>query len=158
MKPAVVWSPDSKRILTYKIDHRNAASVIWFSRARLTAASAQVASLRLPFACDENVPKLNLYNQPRTRCNDERCSQDGSASIGATQVKVKMDPVQQLYYGAPRCWTHWSTGDDQRIYLMRRNGIHRKRLYAIDPKMEIPRYLSKKRAPLRSTLYTAGGG
>ncbi len=157
MKPAVVWSPDSKRILTYKIDHRYAGECYLVQSCPFDGSKRpKLHRYVYPLPGNENVPKaepviINLAPD----ANDDRGSKNGPGSSEVTQVKVKMDPVQQLYYGAPRCWTHWSTGDDQRIYLMRRErGYTVKRLYAIDPQTGDTQILIEEESPTAIEHYT----
>ena len=63
-------------------------------------------------------------------------------------VKIDVEPVQQLYYGAPYCWTHWTSGEDERVYLMRmERGYTAKRLYVFDPKTGEGRVLIEDQSP-----------
>lgn len=134
LKPAVVWSPDSKRILTYKVDHRGVGECYLVQSCPLDGSKRPILYRYIyPLPGDTNVPMAEpIIVDLETH----------------TQIKVKLDPVQQLYYGAVRLWAYWTSGENERIYLMRRErGYTVKRLYVIDPKTGDTQVLIEEESP-----------
>jgi dienelactone hydrolase len=141
LRPAVVWAPDSSKILTYKIDYRDAGECYLVQSCPLDGSKRpRLHRYVYPLPGDTNVPKAEpvIIN---VRSGGTICTQP-------EQVKVKIDPVQMLYYGGPHCWTHWSAGENGRIYFMRRErGYTVKRLYVINPETGDTRVLIEEKSP-----------
>ena len=97
LRPAVVWAPDSSKILTYKIDYRDAGECYLVQSCPLDGSKRpRLHRYVYPLPGDTNVPKAEpvIIN---VRSGGTICTQP-------EQVKVKIDPVQMLYYGGPHCW------------------------------------------------------
>lgn len=141
LRPAVVWSPDSSKILTYKIGHRGVGECYLVQSCPFDGSKRpRLYRYAYPLPGETNVPMAEplIIN---VGAGGEVCTQPA-------QTKVKIDPVQQLYYGSPHCWTHWTAGENQRIYFMRRErGYTVKRLYMIDPETGDTRILIEEESP-----------
>ena len=120
LRPAITWSPDSRKILTYKIDHRDVGECYLVQSVPLDGTKRpKLYRYVYPLPGDENVPKA----EPFIFDLEKR-----------TQIKVNMEPIQQLYYGAPYVWVYWTKGDEKRIYLLRRErGFTVIKLCVVDP-------------------------
>ena len=138
LKPAVIWAPDSKKFLTYKIDHNDAGKCHLVQSCPLDGSKRpKLITYVYPLPGDENVPLAEpvvVYLEANEK--------------GQHVTKIHIEPLQQLYYGAPYSWTFWTAGEDERIYLMRRErGYTVKRLYVIDPKTGDTRVLIEEESP-----------
>jgi len=138
LMPAIVWAPDSKKFLTYKINHNGVGKCHLVQSCPLDGSKRpRLISYAYPLPGDENVPLAEpviVYLEPE--------------ETAQRIVKIDVEPVQQLYYGAPYCWTHWTSGEDERVYLMRRErGYTAKRLYVFDPKTGEGRVLIEEQSP-----------
>ncbi len=120
LRPLVLWSPDSKKLLSYRIDVRGVGECYLVQSVPPTGSKRPVLHrYTYPLPGDEQVP---------------RCEPVVIDVSSRTVVKAKMDPVVHLYYGGPRGFVHWTEGDQQRILLMRRHrGYHKVTLEEIDP-------------------------
>ncbi|MFO8060143.1 MAG: DPP IV N-terminal domain-containing protein [Bacillota bacterium] len=105
--PALLWSPDSHRILTHRISCEGAGQFHLVQSVPLDGNTRpKLHSYTYPLPGDERVPLAELVIldvRERTRC------------------PVQADPLPVLYYGSPLRpeWTWWS-GDGTRIYVVRR--------------------------------------
>lgn len=154
LRPAVVWSPDSKRILTYKINHKDVGECYLVQSCPPDGSKRpKLYRYVYPLPGDKNVPMaepviINFEEVIEKHSQGEASDVSAQPQTQADQVKVKIDPVQQLYYGAPYCWTYWTTGDNRRIYFMRRErGYTVKRLYLIDPETGDSQVLIEEESP-----------
>src|SRR5207247_1357206 len=86
-KPAVIWAPDSKRLISCRIDEREAL------RFHLVQSIPKDGSVRpvlhtyaYPLPGDERVPMAEIWMFDIDK---------------ASGVKAKLDPLPMLYYGSP---------------------------------------------------------
>ena len=138
LKPAIVWAPDSKKFLTYKVNRNGVGKCHLVQSCPLDGSKRpKLISYAYPLPGDENVPLAEpvvVYL--------------GLGQRTQRLVKLDVEPVQQLYYGAPYCWTHWTSGEDERIYLLRRErGYTVRRLYVFDPETGEGRVLIEEKSP-----------
>lgn len=120
--PAVIWSPDSKRFLSCRIDARNALQL------HLVQSVPKDGSIR---------PRLHSYAYPLPGDPNETTPQaelwtfDVNSGKGA---KTTLDPISMLYYGSPLNPSMvWWTSDGQRLYVLTRDrGYLAYRLHEID--------------------------
>ncbi|NLY10898.1 MAG: prolyl oligopeptidase family serine peptidase [Firmicutes bacterium] len=107
--PSIRWSPDSKKIFTYKIDHRDAGRMHLVQSVPLDGSKRPLLHTYVyPLPGDENVPKASPYILDVA----ER-----------KQIKVDMEPVQLLYYGGPYNWVYWTEEDDRIIMVRHERGF-----------------------------------
>ncbi len=151
MRPSVSWSPDSKKILTYKIDHEDIGECFLVQSCPFDGTKRpKLHRYTYPLPGDENVPMAQPFV-----INLENVMGSAGEPGEPVQVKIDVEPQQLLYYGAPRCWTHWSTGDRERIYFMRRErGYNVKRLYVTDPKTGSTQILLEEQSPTAVEHYS----
>lgn len=144
MRPSVVWSPDSRKILTYKIEHENVGECFLVQSNPFDGTKRpKLHRYTYPLPGDTNVPMAQPFV-----IDLENMLGSPEKPGEPTLVKIKVEPQQLLYYGGPRCWTHWSTGDNERIYFMRRErGYIVKRLYVADPKTGDTQILLEEQSP-----------
>ncbi|WP_274649256.1 S9 family peptidase [Paenibacillus humicola] len=118
--PAVVWSPDSTRLLTYRIDARESG------RLHLIQASPSDGSLR---------PKVYSYVYPLPGDENPPVAEPLICRIpGGEAAIVDIEPLPILYYGAPRHPVWWESDGGEQLYLLyRRRGFRTIALYRIDP-------------------------
>ncbi|MGI6644087.1 MAG: DPP IV N-terminal domain-containing protein [Bacillota bacterium] len=168
LRPVVVWSPDSKRIFTYKVKHENVGECYLVQSCPLDGSKRpRLYRYVYPLPGDQNVPmaepeiidlKEVIDSQARAlQARESNSTNDSTGAVAPTQIKVRIDPVQLLYYGGPRCWTHWSTDDGhgERIYLMRHErGYTVKRMYLIDADTGDCRVLMEEEDPAAVDYYT----
>jgi dipeptidyl-peptidase 4 len=119
-KPAVLWSPDSTKLLSCQIDERNAL------RFHLVQSIPPDESVRpvlhsyaYPLPGDEDVPRAELW------CFDV---------AQGTGVKAEIDSLPMLYYGSPlnANFVWWNDDATQVFMLVRDRGYLSYRLLAID--------------------------
>lgn len=117
---SVIWSPDSQRLLTYRIDQRGAGLFYLVQSVPLDGSvRPKLHSYAYPLPGDEQLPIAELF----------------ICDIASGQCRpVQGVDVPLLYYGsrleADSCW--WSD-DGQRIYLFTRaRGYQSSRLSAVD--------------------------
>ena len=118
---AISWSPDSKRILTHKIDQRDVGECYLLQSVPLDGSKRpKVFSYVYPLPGDENVPKATSYILDVEQ---------------KTQVKIDLEPMQLLFYGGPYFWMYWTKGEKDRILMTRHErGFTKLRLYSVDPR------------------------
>lgn len=120
--PAVIWSPDSKRFLSCRIDARNALQL------HLVQSVPKDGSIR---------PRLHSYAYPLPGNPNETTPQaelwtfDVESGEG---IKTGLDPISMLYYGSPLNPSMvWWTSDGLRLYVLTRDrGYLAYRLHEID--------------------------
>ncbi|HLJ66570.1 MAG TPA: DPP IV N-terminal domain-containing protein [Chloroflexota bacterium] len=119
--PAVLWSPDSRRILTYRLDRRAGGTYhLVQSVPRNGSRRPVLHSYAYPLPGDDRVPTADLLVVDVER--------------GASRA-VRGEPVPLLYYGSPLRpdWIWWSR-DGARIYAVTRGrGYRSYGLSVIDP-------------------------
>ncbi len=119
--PTVLWSPDSRRILSYRLDRRAAGTYhLVQSVPRNGSRRPVLHSYAYPLPGDDRVPTADLLVVDVER---------------GTSRAVRGEPVPLLYYGSPLRpdWIWWSP-DGARIYAVTRGrGFQSYRLSAIDP-------------------------
>lgn len=106
--PAVMWSPDGKKILTHRIDRRDAGQFHLVQSVPLDGRTRPALhSYTYPLPGDQEVPFAELVILD---------------ADGQKEVRVDADPLPVLYYGSPLRpeWTWWSK-DSSRIYIIHRN-------------------------------------
>lgn len=140
LQPAVVWSPDSKQLFTYKIDSRGVGECYLVQSVTPSGSKRPILHRYVyPLPGDERVPLCEpvIVDVPTGRL-----------------VKAAMDPVVHLYYGAPRNFVHWTEDDDQRIFLMHRlRGYHTVKLEEINPTTGACRTLIQESSPTAVEYY-----
>ncbi len=119
-KPAVIWSPDSTRLLTCRIDERDAL------KFHLVQSLPPDGSVR---------PRLHTYSYPLP--GDEAAPQVEfwCIDVAANQAKrVELPPLPLLYYGSPlnESATWWSEESREVFLLIRERGYLSYRLVAAD--------------------------
>jgi dipeptidyl-peptidase-4 len=134
VRPSITWSPDSRKILTFRIDASKA------KECYLVQAVPSDGSKR---------PKMfpYVYGLP----GDQECALGIPVIVDMetkTQVPVDTEPVQHLFYGAPRVWTYWTKGDKQRIiWLKVARGRRSSEMLEVDPESGATRVLFEENAP-----------
>ncbi|MCC6703896.1 MAG: DPP IV N-terminal domain-containing protein, partial [Thermomicrobiales bacterium] len=106
--PSVVWSPDSSRLLTVRIDARNALYLhLVQSVPKDGSIRPRLHSYAYPLPGDETTPLAELW------------AFDAAAGGG---VKVDREPIQLLYYGSPLHKDHvWWSADGRRFHHLTRD-------------------------------------
>lgn len=134
LQPAVVWSPDSQRLLTYKIDSRDVGECYLVQSVTPSGDKRPILHRYIyPLPGDAKVPLCEpvLIDIPSGHL-----------------VKAAMDPVVHLYYGAPRGFVHWTTGEEERVLLLRRErGYLTIKLEEINPLTGATRTLISESSP-----------
>ena len=121
-KPAVVWSPDSKKLLSCRIDERDA---LRFHLVQSIPADGSVRPVlhtyAYPLPGDEALPLFDIW-----------CFEVDKG----TGVKAAMAPLPMLYYGSPLSSNFiWWKNDNSSVYmLIRDRGYLSYRLVEIDTK------------------------
>lgn len=103
--PAAMWSPDSRKLLSHRIDERQA------DRFHLVQSTPPDGAMRpllhsypYPLPGDEHVPLAELIV-----CDVER----------RTRVMVDIAPLPMLYYGSPlHPEAFWWSPDSKRVYVL----------------------------------------
>ncbi|HHW03356.1 MAG TPA: prolyl oligopeptidase family serine peptidase [Thermoanaerobacterales bacterium] len=134
-EPAIIWSPDSTKLLTYKIDHRDA------NELQLIQSVPKDGSKRpkchpyvYPLPGDENLPKV----EPVIIDVEKR-----------EQIRVEMEPISLFYYEGPYFWVHWAKGKPGRIYLLKpERGFTALKLYVLDPETGAGKLLATLSEPV----------
>jgi dipeptidyl aminopeptidase/acylaminoacyl peptidase len=107
-KPIALWSPDSKRVLSCRIDEREALRFhLVQSLPKDGSVRPMLHSYAYPLPGDEKVPKAEVW------------SFDVEAGTG---TKAAIDPLPMLYYGSPlnENFVWWGKGGE-RVYLLTRD-------------------------------------
>lgn len=107
LKPAIVWSKDSKKLLSYQIDSRGAGMCYLVQSVPLDGTKR---------------PKVFSYVYPLP--GDERLTTAQPVIIDIEKrsvVRIGIDPVELFYYGAPHLWTRWVEGDRKSLVIMVRS-------------------------------------
>lgn len=143
LQPAVVWSPDSSQLFTYQIDSRGVGDCYLLQS--------------VPPSGDKR-PVLHRYLYPLP--GDSRVPLCEPVVIDVTSrqiVRVQMDPVVHLYYGAPRGFVRWTTGAEPRILLQRRErGYLCLKLEEINPQTGATRTLISESSPTAVEAFPPG--
>ena len=118
--PAVIWSPDSSRLVTIRIDSGDALKFHLVQSVPLDGATRpELHSYAYPLPGDEQVPLASFiaYDLASGESRD-----------------LSIDPVQLLYYGSPLSdgWCWWAE-DNRHFFLVQRDrGYKRNRLIRAD--------------------------
>ncbi|GAB3429604.1 beta-propeller domain-containing protein [Flindersiella endophytica] len=125
--PAVLWSPDGKRLLTHRIDARDAGRFTLVQSVPTDGSTRPKSfSYVYPLPGEENVAHAELLIF--------------DAETGR-RVEVGVPPLERLYYGTPlpidaeagRGRAIWWSEDGSRCYVLRtERGFRKLVLYAID--------------------------
>jgi dipeptidyl-peptidase-4 len=125
--PAAIWSPDSRRILTHRIDERSAGRLSVVQSVPL-AGTTRPRTITYPYALpgDKDVPtaELFIFDVQSGHC-----------------IPLQIPPLNVLYYGSPLRRDRnklgnpyiWWSSDGQRLYVLRRSrGYETLTLYEVD--------------------------
>ena len=120
--PAVLWSPDSQKLLSYRVDHRNAPLLHWVQSVPLDGSKRPLLHscvYPLPGDSDDVLPRLEPY----------------LFDLGTHQgTRVEMDPILLFYYEGPYFWAYW-TKDERIIIVKPERGFMSLTLCEIDAKI-----------------------
>ncbi len=120
LTPAISWSKDSMKFLTFKIDAREAG------KCHLVQSVPLDGSKR---------PKLFSYIYPLP--GDEKLPMAEPVIIDVEKkslTRVAVEPVEFFYYGAPRLWGRWTDGARKDLLLVvRKRGSRVSTFYAVNP-------------------------
>ncbi len=133
-RPAIKWSPDSKQILTYRINAEKA------KQYHLLQSVPLDGSIR---------PKL--YSYVHGGPGDDECALAYPVIIdvaSGAQIPLEIEPQEHLYYGAPGTWTYWTKGDDPRIIWLKSMRERRSfQVLEVDPKTGNTKVLFEESTP-----------
>jgi len=134
-RPAIVWSPDSTKLLSYKIDHRDAGEL------QLIQSVPKDGGRR---------PGCHMYVYPLP--GDEKLPEATPVIVDVEkrmQINVEMEPVSLFYYEGPYFWIYWTKGESQRIYLLKpERGFTALKLYVLDPETGASKLLTTFSEPV----------
>lgn len=132
--PVAIWSPDSRRFVSCRIDRRDTQDFhLVQSAPKDGAIRPRLHSYAYPLPGDEDVPLFEVW------CFDIH---------GESGVKAALPPLPMLYYGSPLnpTWLWWS-GDGGKVFLLTRDrGYHGYRLHEIDTTTGVARPVVEERA------------
>jgi dipeptidyl aminopeptidase/acylaminoacyl peptidase len=129
MRVSAVWSPDSRRLVAYRLDQRSAGRLTVVQNVPPTGVRPTGYTYAYPLPGDVGVPVavpviLDLYNRTRT--------------------PIQTEPLQLLYYGGPAF--RWFP-DGQRVYFTwTERGYHRLQLREADARTGQVRVLAEDTA------------
>ena len=140
--PAIVWSPDSQKILTYKIDTRGVGECFLVRSVPADGSKRpELYRYLYPLPGDEAVPQCEpMIIDIKTKAI----------------IPLQLPSVPQLYYGAPRCWVYW-TQERQRdslYFLHRRRGNTVRSLYMVDTATGASQELIREESPTAVENYS----
>lgn len=133
-KPIALWSADSKRILSCRIDEREALRFhLVQSLPKDGSVRPELHTYAYPLPGDEKLPKAEIW------CFDVEAG---------TATKAEMDPLPMLYYGSPLNANFvWWGKDGERVYLLtRQRGYLTYRLIEIDTRTGATRVVVEERS------------
>lgn len=117
--PVAIWSPDSSRVLTSRIDSAGALQYHLVQSVPLDGSiRPRLHSYAYPLPGDEAIPHAEVW------CYD----------LEGEGTQARIDPLPMLYYGSPlnTPWVQWAD-DGSRYYLVTRDrGFQAYRLTAVD--------------------------
>lgn len=132
--PAVSWSPNSKRLLAYKMDSRS-------------AGLCHLVQSTPP----DGTKRPRLYSYVYALPGDETapaCEPFVFNIETMSHVKLKVGPIYQLYYGAPYCWIYWTeNGSGDLLFLHRERGCKTLKLYRVNQETGEARVLIEETSP-----------
>ena len=120
-EPVALWSADSSRLLSCRIDQRRAKHLhLVQSVPKNGALRPPVHTYAYPLPGDEETPEQEIW------------SFDVKSGKG---VKTGVDPLPVLYHGQPltKSWVWWTDAADAVFLLARDRGFRAYRLWRIDP-------------------------
>ena len=115
-----IWSPDSRRLLSYRVDAARAGQYHLVQSTPLNGSRRPLLhSYFYPLPGDDPVPTAELFVF-------DVANRDGR--------QVSMDPVPMLYYGGPirDSWTWWDSAGEHIYMLLRSRGCQSLGLVEID--------------------------
>jgi dipeptidyl-peptidase 4 len=115
-----IWSPDSRRLLSYRVDAARAGQYYLVQSTPLNGSRRPLLhSYFYPLPGDDPVPTAELFVF-------DVANRDGR--------QVSMDPVPMLYYGGPirDSWTWWDSAGEHIYMLLRSRGCQSLGLVEID--------------------------
>jgi dipeptidyl aminopeptidase/acylaminoacyl peptidase len=118
--PAAIWSPDSSRLLSCRIDARDALQLhLVQSVPKDGSLRPRLHSYAYPLPGDEQIPQAELWTF--------------DVATGAA-TKAELDPIGMLYYGSPlnanMVW--WTSGGSSVFVLTRDRGYLSYRLHEVN--------------------------
>jgi len=119
--PVVIWSPDSQRLLTCRLDATNA------KQYHLVQSVPLDGSIR---------PRLHSYAYPLPGDADDEIphAETWCFDLEGESTAAQIDPLPMLYYGSPlnTPWVQWSDDSSQYTIITRDRGFQAYRMTAID--------------------------
>jgi len=125
LDPLVIWSPDSRRFATYRIDTRGAGTLSMVQHAPPDRVRPRHYTYRYPLPEDSVLPTGDLY----------------LFAVEAWQpVRVPIAPVVMQYYNAP-ARPRWSEDGSRLTLIVTDRGYTRRQVLEIDAATAAPRTL-----------------
>jgi dipeptidyl aminopeptidase/acylaminoacyl peptidase len=123
LDPLVFWSPDSRRLATYRIDARGAGTLSMVQHAPPDRVRPRHYTYRYPLPEDSVLPTGDLF----------------LFAVGAWEpVRVPIAPVVMQYYNAP-ARPEWSSDGGRLLLVVTERGYTRRQVLDIDAATAAPR-------------------
>jgi dipeptidyl aminopeptidase/acylaminoacyl peptidase len=119
-KPIALWSPNSKKIITHKLDQRKVKELFLLENVPKDSQRPNVHSYRMSFSGDENLPLSELM----------------IVDIETKAITpVNTDPLLAPYLTAIEFkWVWWDTNNQNAFFIKETRGAKELRLYEVDTK------------------------
>lgn len=119
-KPVALWSPNSKKIITHKLDQRKVKELFLLENAPNDSQRPKLHTYRMSFSGDQNLPLTELIIVDiETK----------------TVIPISTDPILAPYLTTIEFkWVWWDTNSQKAFFINETRGSKELRLFEIDAK------------------------